>query len=91
MVLDIISKKDLLEMEARLLVKLSEIFDARTSNGSDTREWLNEKEAREYLRVSKSTLQKYRREGIIPFSQYERKIMFRKEDLDAFLTQNYSK
>jgi len=91
MTLEVVSKQDLQAMEARILSQMKEFFDVRSSNGTENSEWLNEKEARQYLKVSKSTLQKYRRDGIVPFSQVGRKIMFKKEDLDAFLTQNYSR
>lgn len=91
MILELISKDDLQAMEARILSKMREIFDVRSNNGADGREWLTVKEACEYLKVSKSTMQKYRREGIIPFSQHGRKILFKLEDLQNFLTKNNSK
>ena len=91
MTLEVVSKQDLQAMEARILSQMKEFFDVRSSNGTENSEWLNEKEARQYLKVSKSTLQKYRRDAIVPFSQFGRKIMFKKDDLDAFLTQNYSR
>lgn len=42
---------------------------------------LNMKEAAQYLRVSIQTIQKYKREGTIPYFQQGRTILFRKSEL----------
>jgi excisionase family DNA binding protein len=49
------------------------------------KEWLTEGEAMEYLSISKSTIQKYRRDGLLNFSQYGNKIYFRQSELEEFL------
>ena len=51
----------------------------------DTQEWLTLEEARDIIGVCSKTFQKYRDTGIIPFSQYGRKIYFKKSDIQAFL------
>ena len=51
----------------------------------DTQEWLTLEEARDIIGVCPKTFQKYRDNGIIPFSQYGRKIYFKKSDIQAFL------
>lgn len=51
----------------------------------DTQEWLTLEEARDIVGVCSKTFQKYRDNGIIPFSQYGRKIYFKKSDIQAFL------
>jgi len=43
-------------------------------------------EACEFFNVSKRTLQKYRDEGMISFSQVGDKIFFQRSDIDAFLS-----
>jgi excisionase family DNA binding protein len=47
-------------------------------------EYLTSKEAMNYLRVSRNTLLKLRGLGL-PFIQLERKILYRKADLDSFM------
>ena len=91
MTLEILTKQDLFEMENRMLNKVKEIFEEQLQGGVNAKEWLTEQEAREYLGVSKSTMQNYRRDGVIPFSQYERKINYRLDALQDFLTKNESK
>lgn len=54
-------------------------------------EWISEVEARKILGVGRTTMAKMRAEGLIPFSQYRKKIRFRKQDVLDFLTKNYSK
>lgn len=51
----------------------------------DTQEWLTLEEARDIIGVCPKTFQKYRDNGVIPFSQYGRKIYFKKSDIQAFL------
>ena len=58
-----------------------------TSKPSE-KEWLDNKEFCEYLRISKRTAQNYRDRGIIEFSQIESKIYYRLADIDALL-ENY--
>ena len=54
-------------------------------------EWISEVEARKILGVGRTTMAKMRAEGLIPFSQYRKKIRFRKQDVLDFLNKNYSK
>ena len=50
--------------------------------------WLNIKEACQFLKVSSRTLQTYRDNGMINFSQINDNIYFRLEDIDAFLNKH---
>lgn len=50
----------------------------------------NTDEAAAYLKVCKKTLQNYRDDGLITFSQIGRKITYAQSDLDSFL-QAYKK
>jgi hypothetical protein len=52
-------------------------------------EWLGNEEAMAFLRVSKRTMFRYRMAGKIPFSKNERKIYFKKSDLQRFLEGYY--
>lgn len=53
--------------------------------------WLTNKQVTELLKISSRTLQKYRDEGEISFSQRNGKIYYRIEDVDQFLMNKYHK
>ncbi len=62
----------------------------REVNPSDTKnDWLTTEETCNLLKVSKRTLQKYRDELIIPYTQLNRKIYFKREDIQKMLESNY--
>lgn len=46
------------------------------------------KEAADYLKVCNKTLQNYRDDGLIEYSQYGRKISFTQSNLDDYLERN---
>ena len=52
------------------------------------KEWLTNREAMDFLDLSKSTLQRYRDEGILPFSKIGGNIFYRREDILAVLEQH---
>ncbi|MCT3817093.1 excisionase [Elizabethkingia anophelis] len=52
-------------------------------------QWIESSKARELLGVSIKTLQTYRDERRIPFSQFGRKIYFKRIDLESFMQANY--
>jgi excisionase family DNA binding protein len=72
-----------------------EIIDNRIvsmlNEGLHNNVWLTSKEAAKALRVTTRTLQSYRDQGIIPFSQFGREIRYRSEDIQAFLNDHYVK
>jgi|AGTN01.1.fsa_nt_gi hypothetical protein len=73
---------------------IREINDFLLSNKSDkdlSDEWVDSKEARKILRVSAKTLQNYRDNRIIPFSQFGYKIYYKREDLEDFFNRHYIK
>lgn len=85
----IISKNEfneLIEKIDSLKLQLDNLDLAKTK-----KRWLSIPETCEYLDVSKRTLQNYRDKGLISFSQYANKILFRLEDLDDFLMSNYNR
>lgn len=47
--------------------------------------WLDVPETCRFLKISSRTLQNYRNDGLIPFSQINSKIYFREQDLQKFL------
>lgn len=46
--------------------------------------YMTSEEARQYLRVGRNTLLKFRRLGL-PFVKVARKVIYRKSDVDAFM------
>ncbi len=48
-------------------------------------QWIESADARRLLGVSPKTWQTYRDERVIPFSQFGRKIYFKRADIEAFL------
>ena len=53
--------------------------------------WLDNQEVILLLKVSKRTLQSYRDESKIPFSQIGNKLYYRASDVDKFLKKSYRK
>jgi excisionase family DNA binding protein len=48
-------------------------------------ELLSREELMEYLKISKGTLYKLMKRKAFPYIKLERKVLFRKEDIDKFL------
>jgi hypothetical protein len=78
------------KLKTELLADFKSLLETDLKKNQNTN-WLTEKEAREFLGLSKSTLQSYRKNLIIPFSQYRGKIHFKLSDLEQHLLDNYSK
>jgi|WetSurMetagenome_2_1015567.scaffolds.fasta_scaffold1700830_1 MerR family transcriptional regulator, repressor of the yfmOP operon len=53
--------------------------------------WLDIQETCEFLKISKRSLQNYRDNGILPFSQIGGKIYFKVFDLEEHLRRHYVK
>ena len=51
--------------------------------------YLSGEQVCEMLHISKRTLQQYRDDGLIPFINLERKILFRESDIVKVLEDNY--
>jgi excisionase family DNA binding protein len=51
--------------------------------------WLTIDQTCKLLNISRRTLQAYRDDGILPFSQYLNKIYFKASDIEAHLQRNY--
>ena len=57
----------------------------------DQHEWLDIDSTCRMLHISKRTCQKYRDDGILPYSQRGHKIYFKKADLLKHLEDHYNK
>jgi len=53
--------------------------------------WLSSDEVCHLLMISKRTLQSYRDQGTLPFSQVGRKIYYKASDIDEYLEAHYIK
>jgi len=53
--------------------------------------WLDNQEIIMLLKISKRTLQMYRDENLIPFSQIGYKIYYKASDVEKFLKNNYKR
>jgi hypothetical protein len=53
--------------------------------------WLDNQEVMILLNISKRTLQSYRDEALIPFSQIGGKVYYRACDIEKFLKRHYQK
>jgi len=59
--------------------------------GQNNSEWLNNNEVCELLKISKRTLQSYRDNGTIPFSQIGHKCYYRIVDIEQFINNQQNK
>ncbi len=66
-------------------------IDSVLNKKPDIEIWLTTKEAAQALQVTTRTLQSYRDQGIIPFSQFRREIRYRQSDIQDFLFDHYIK
>jgi MerR family transcriptional regulator, repressor of the yfmOP operon len=53
--------------------------------------WLSGDQVCNLLMISKRSLQTYRDQGVIPFSQIKRKIYYKASDIDLYLESHYIK
>ena len=85
----LIIKKDDLQKLVEELVKHLEESEIIKQNGSETKEWLTNKEVCEFLSVNTRTLQNYRDRGILSFSKHGSKIYYKQSDLEAHLESHF--
>ena len=81
-ILDFISEID------KAIDKAKEIFkDYRPLFNGDR--WISDREAAEFLKVSRHTLFTYRQKGLLPYVLLCGKILYRERDLEELLQRNY--
>lgn len=51
--------------------------------------WISDREAAEFLKVSRHTMLSYRQKGLLPYVQLYGKILYRERDLEELLQRNY--
>lgn len=74
------------QLATRLLNLIGEV--PPIINQADT--WLDIPDTAKWLKVSPRTLQNYRDQGLLPYSQIGAKIYFRLKDLEEFLMKHYT-
>ena len=78
------------EIKSRLEVIDSKL-DSIKQNDPLNANWLNSKESAKALGITTRTLQTYRDQGRIPFSQFGREVRYRADDIQQFLMDHYVK
>jgi len=84
----LVINKDDLELLINEVSKLKEVVEEMKEPQPKT--WVSEAKAMEILNVSKSTIQKFRREGLLPWSQYRNLINYKYSDLMKFFEEYYT-
>jgi len=80
---------EIIEMLKGLNNKFTKLeFDAKYPLSE---KWLDNQEVMQLLNVSKRTLQMYRDESLIAFSQVGNKMYYKTTDVEQFLKNNYNK
>lgn len=69
---------------------LKEVRDTLKTKSAEemNNKWVDSKEAAKFLKVSLRTLGYMRKQGFIPFSQFKRKIVIKRADLEAFVANH---
>ena len=89
MQLELLTKEEFHQWAEQFLERVCTIIRDPEKIGHNAKLY-NTKEASTYLKVCQKTLQNYRDDGLIKFSQINRKITFTQSDLDDFI-KNYHK
>jgi excisionase family DNA binding protein len=55
------------------------------------REYLTKQEAQELMRICRATLDRYMASGKLKYIKLEKKVLFRKKDIDTFLNKHLMK
>jgi len=71
--------------------EISKRIDNANNKQPLTENWLDIADVCMLLHISKRTLQSYRDNGILPYSQIGGKIYFKASDIDAHLNKHYIK
>ena len=71
------------------LEKIDSRLESVLISKPQTEVWLNSKDAAIALGITTRTLQTYRDQGMIPYSQFGSKIRYRQSDIQDFLLDHY--
>lgn len=87
----IILTSEQFEKIERSINELKEIIVAKKKNSSLTDTWLDIQDVCLLLKISKRTLQSYRDNRTLPYSQVSGKIYFKASDIEEHLIKHYVK
>jgi hypothetical protein len=65
-----------------------EVLEKKETKQAEPKEWLTNKEAQDFLGLSRATLQRYRDRGTLPYSKVGGNIYYRYADVVALLEEN---
>ena len=86
--LDVVTREELDQMAKSIITAIKEIL--QDSGKSNNTKLYTNTEACQYLNICSKTLQNYRDNGLIEFTQIGRKIFYLQSDLNNFIL-NYKK
>jgi excisionase family DNA binding protein len=78
-----------LEVILNRLDKIDSQLESVLISKPQTEVWLSTKDAAKALGITTRTLQSYRDQGMIPYSQFGREIRYRQSDIQDFLLEHY--
>ena len=84
----IVLKKDELDQLIDEISRLTEVV--KNIKQPQPKVWVSEAEAMEILNVSKSTIQNFRKNGLLHWSQYKNLITYKYSDLMNFFEDHYT-
>lgn len=91
MELIITSKSDLRDLiNASVRDAINSNSDSQKQKGDSPKPWMTNREAQEFYGLSKSTLQRYRNCGKLPFSKIGGRVYYRRTDIIKLLEENLS-
>lgn len=83
---------EIVAIEGKAFEQLKRRFDDFTQqvknlcgDGRNTEKWMNNAEVCELLQISQRTLQSYRDDGMLPYSQIGRKCYYKTSDVEQLL------
>jgi len=86
----VLSEADYRELHGTL-EKISNQLDEIFQQNPLQEIWLDNQDVCRILKISKRTLQNYRDNGILPYSQISNKIYYKSSDIEKHLETNYIK
>ncbi len=89
---------NVITIESQAFMKIMDDLEAIRANLNQksaqnplSEKWLDIQETCQLLKVSKRTLQNYRDNGVLPYSQIAGKIYFKASDIQTHLENHYTK
>ena len=83
----VVTNPDTLQQLIREAVQQAVSGLAVKDGSSNKKEIFTNRQAMDYLNVSRSTLQRWRGDGLLPFRQVSGKILYKREDLERLLKE----